>query len=213
MTWRSSRRSMMPSISGHGPIVVEVPLGLVGFDGEQARRGTPHYIYSDLLFFSSLGGSSPGAVGGRLGNGRVQVQSRARYAAIAQDLGLAAVVCFLPADTPRSLLDEFLLTPGVRLIGAPGLDDYGPSVQWHTVAFDEDVPGDELARIGRALSEVFGQPVDPHRGGPDGRTIYFQALTREDHDQAVSFYAALREFDQEIAPIRSYRGGRFARFP
>ena len=203
----------MPGRTETVPVVVEVPLGLLGFDGEQARRDTPDYIYSDLLFFGSLGGSSPGAVGGRLENGRVQVQSRSRYAAIAQDLGLAAVVCFLPAATPRSLLDEFLLTPGVRLIGAPGLDDYGPSVQWHTISFDEDVAGDELARIGRELSEVFGQPVDPRRGGPDGRTIYFQALTRGDRDQAISLMVALQAFDQEIAPIRSYRGGRFARFP
>lgn len=213
MTWRSSRRSMMPSISGHAPIVVEVPLGLLGFDGEQARRDTPDYIYSDLLFFSSLGGSSPGAVSGRLDNGRVQVQSGARYAAIAQDLGLAAVVCYLPAATPRSLLDEFLPTPDARLIGAPDSDDSGPSVQWHTISLDEDVTDDELARIGRELNDVFGQPVDPRRGGPDGRTIYFRALTRGDRDQAISFMVALREFDQEIAPIRSYRGGRFKRFP
>jgi hypothetical protein len=200
-------------MSEHVPVFVEVPLGLLGFDGEQARRDTPQYIYSDLLFFSSLGGSSPGAVAGRLENGRVQVQSRSRYAAIAQDLGLAAAVCHLPAATRRSLFDEFLLTPGVRLIGAPGSDDSGPSVQWHTISFDGDVTDDELARIGRELNEVFGQPVDPRRGGPDGRTIYFQALTREDHDQAVSLMVALREFDQEIAPIRSYRGGRFHRFP
>ena len=65
---------------------------------------------------------------GLLENGRVQVQSRARYAAIAQDLGLATVVCYLPADTPRSLLDEFLLTPDVRLIGAPDSDDSSASV-------------------------------------------------------------------------------------
>jgi hypothetical protein len=197
----------------HTPIVIEVQLSLVDFDGEQARGNTPDYVYSDLLFFYSLGGSRPGAVAGRLENGRVQVQSRVRYAAIAQDLGLTAVDCVLPADTPRSQLDEFLLTAGVRLARTSASDDPGASVQWHTVSFDGEVARDQLVRIEHELNEVFGRPIELRRAERDASTIYFQVLISKDRDQAVRFRGALREFDQDIAPVRSYRGGRFKRVP
>lgn len=203
----------MSSTQVQTPIVVEVPLSLVDFDGEQARRDTPGYVYPDLLFFYSLGGSRPGAVAGGLEGGRVRVRSRARYAAIAADLGLTAVECVLAADTPRSQLDDFLMTAGVRLARISADDDAGASVQWHTVSFDGEVAPDQLVRIEHELSEVFGQPIELRRAEPDASTIYFQVLTSKDRDQAIRFRGALQDFDQDIAPVRSYRGGRFKRVP
>jgi hypothetical protein len=206
-------------ITDESPTLIEVPLRLIDFDGKQARQNTQNYIYSDLLFFHSLRGSKIGAVAGRLKNGRVQILSRSRYAAIAQDLGLEVVECFLPSRTPRSEIEELLEQANTHLIHKGRHIDVDTSevtnLEWHTISFDGNVSRDQLIYISEKVNEVFhsddGRPIELRRAELDPNTIYFRALTRQDRSQAVAFMAALHKLDQEVAPVRSYRGGRFKR--
>lgn len=190
---------------------IAVALELVDFDGDRARRDTDSHVYSDLLFLHSLGGSSPGAVAGRLTAGRLEVESRSRYAAIAQDLGLATIESSLPADTPRAELAEFLGRPGVRLITDWREEGYSlpaPAMEWHVVAFDRRLTDEELARFRDSVSEIFSD-TETFRARTDSGVVYFQAWTPHDREHAITVLAALQRLDRDIAPVRSYDGLRF----
>lgn len=196
-------------------IVVEVPLGLVDFDGERARRDTSNYIYRDLLFFHSLGGSRPGAVAGELVDGRVSVHSRARNAAVAEDLGLTSIECVLPAQTQPGLLERFSERPDVRLVSEAEIE-FGipkPGMEWHVIGFKR-IPGDEeISRFTGLMRQVFADPEQPiveaARAESDPTLLYFQAWTPHEREAAISLLTALQRCDLEIAPLRSYRGMSF----
>jgi len=195
--------------------IVETPLALVDFDAGRARRDTDSHVYSDLLFFHSLGDSSPGAVTGKLTGGRVEVVSRSRYAAIAQDLGLGTIKVSLPPDTPQAELAEFLGRPGVRLISGREDETHavsGPTQEWHVVAFDWPLTDAELRRFTQSVREVFPdarQATETFRAESDPGVVYFRAWTPHDRTHALRFLAVLQRLDRDIAPVRSYRGSRF----
>lgn len=200
-------------------ILIEAPIDAIDFDRSQARRDTENYIYADLLFYYSLGDSRPGVITGQLGNGRIRVLTRARFAAVAEDLGLNMIDCILPADTSREELGEFLRETGAQIVDTLSSEDRVDSeptgAQWHTVSFDREIASDEVVQFERKVNEIFegveAQPIKVHRAEYDSNTLYFQVLTRYGRDQAVEFLKVLHQFHQEVASIRSYRGGRFRR--
>lgn len=195
--------------------MVEVPLGLVDFDGERARRDTSDYIYDDLLFFHSLGGSRPGVVTGELADGRVSVRSRARYAAVAEDLGLTSIECVLSAQTPPASLEAFTERSNVRVISVAesGSGVPEPGMEWHVIGFKRIPSDEEVSRFMRLMRQIFADPehlaVEGARADSDPMLLYFQTWTPHEREAAISLLAALRRCDREIVPIRSYRGMRF----
>lgn len=196
-------------------IVVEVPVGLLDFDREQARRDTNMYIYGDLLFFHSLEGPRPGAVTGELIDGRVAVRSRARYAAVAEDLGLTSIECVLPAQTPSASLEAFTERSDVRILSEAetGSGIPKPGMEWHATGFKRIPSDEEISRFRGLMRQVFADPERPKvgtvRADSDPTLLYFQAWTPHEREAAISLLAALQRCDREIVPIRSYRGMRF----
>jgi hypothetical protein len=197
---------------GSSMTIVEVPLDLVDFDGRRARGDTESYIYSDLLFFYSLGDSSLGAVGAELAGSRVLVRSRARYAAIAEDLGLDTIECLFPA---QASLEDLLERPGVRVSGAAeGAEAVPtPGMEWHVIGFDRPPSEEEVTRLAQLMSEVFADPAHPAvevaRAGVDPALLYFRTWTPHDRESSIRLLSALQSYDHDVVPVRSYRGGRF----
>lgn len=197
---------------GSSMAIVEVPLDLVEFDGRRARSDTESYIYSDLLFFYSLGDSKLGAVGAELAGGRVLVRSRARYAAIAEDLGLDTIECLFPA---QASLEDLLDRPGVRVRNATEVGEVvpAPGMEWHVIGFERPPSEEEVTRLTRLLSEVFVDPthptVDVARAGADPALLYFRTWTPHDRESGIRLLSALQRYDHDVVPVRSYRGGRF----
>ena len=206
----------MSETTGGRPLIVEAPLDVADFDAERARRDSNGYIYSDLLFFYGLGGSRLGAVSGRLVGGRIAIRTRARYAAIAQDLGYGTIEYTLPPDTDPAMLADLLKRPGTRLVPADWAsvqDVPEAAMEWHVVAFERPPADEEVARFAAAVSRVFEAPGHPApqvaRAEGDPAVVYFQAWTPHDRADTIRFMSALARFDRESVPIRSYRGGRF----
>lgn len=206
----------MSETTGGRPLIVEAPLDVADFDAARARRDGNGYVYSDLLFFYGLGGSRLGTVSGRLVGGRIAVLTRARYAAIAQDLGYGTIECTLPPDTDPAMLADLLKRPGTRLVPvdwASVHDAPEAAMEWHVVAFERLPTDEELARFAAVVSSVFEDPGHPvtqvARAEGDPAIAYFQAWTSHGRADTIRFLSALARFDRESVPIRSYRGSRF----